>query len=114
MTFGPLRSIQRLVRPLEFKPKDEGVTIFIPIPFATKEVEITSEKEVDHYLESNDREEFRMVAKRMSSAFGLEAVSCVRRKPTLSGAMDPGNCAEKNGKMTGLKKQKNKGKRKRR
>ena len=42
----------------------------------------------------NDREEkFRMVVKRMASTFGLEAVSCVSRKPKLSGAMDPGTSA---------------------
>ena len=52
--------------PFEFKPKDKGVTFFIPIPFTSKEVEITSGKEVNHSQESNDDEEkFRMVGKAM-------------------------------------------------
>ena len=85
---------QSLVRPFEFEPKDEGVTFFIPIPFTTEEVEITSEKEVNRSQESNDEEEFRMVVKRMASASGLDAVSCVRRKSKLSGAVDPGNSAK--------------------
>ena len=51
--------------PYEFKLKDKGVSFFIPIPFTTQEVEITSGKEVNHSQESNDNEEkFRMVVKR--------------------------------------------------
>ena len=73
--------------PFEFKPKDKGVTFFISIPFTIKEVDFTSASEVNHSQESNDDEEkLRMALKNI--------VSCVSRKPELSGAIDPGNSAK--------------------
>ena len=49
-------------------------------------------REVNDPQESSDDEEkLRMVVKRMASAFGVEEVSCVSKKPKLPGEMGLGN-----------------------
>ena len=44
--------------PLVFKLKYESVAFVIPILFSCKEVENTSDKEINHFEESNDEEKF--------------------------------------------------------
>ena len=61
-----------------FKLNNESVA-FVPIPFSSTEVEITSEKEVNNSEGSIDEEKFRMVVKRMASATWVESFFCVRR-----------------------------------
>ena len=41
--------------PFEFKPKDEGDAFFLSITFTTKEVEITSKKEVNPFSRTKQR-----------------------------------------------------------
>ena len=84
--------------PFEFKSKGE-VILFISIPFTSKEVKITSEKEVDHCQESNgDEEEFRMVVNKVASALGVEAALLMSAgSQELSGAMDPRQLRKVNG-----------------
>ena len=52
-----------------------------------QEVEITSE-EVNNLGESNDKEKFRTVAKRMANEIRVESFSCVGRRPKLAGAVE--------------------------
>ena len=52
-----------MVLPLEFKLKNKSVAFVVAITISGKEVEIPSEKEVNHFEESVDFEEkFRIVA----------------------------------------------------
>ena len=74
--------------PCVFKMKNESVAVIVAIPVTHKEVEITSEKEVNNPEESNDEEKFRMVVERMANAIRVESFTCVRRRPKLSRTVD--------------------------
>ena len=56
--------------------KNESIAVIVPIPISLEEVEIKSEKEIDHSEESDDEEKFRMAVKRMANAFKLGSKSC--------------------------------------
>ena len=68
------------------------------IPTARREVEITSENDVDHSQESDDEEQLRTVVKRMANALKLEPNSCVTKKPKLSRTNGPSQIPKANGK----------------
>ena len=86
-----------LVLLFEVKLKNESITFVIPISFC-KEVEITSEKGVNHSEESNDEEKFRMVVKkRMTNAIRVESSSCQKEANALKNSGHSHNLV-KNGK----------------
>ena len=90
-----------MVLRLEFKLKNKSVAFVVAITISGKEVEIPSEKEINHCEESDDYEEkFRMVAQTDgANAIRVESFSCVRRRPKLSRTVDTAKLPEENGKI---------------
>ena len=71
-----------------FKLKNGSVAVIVAIPVSSNDVEFTNDEEVNNLEESNDKENVRIVVKRMAKRDLGGSFFCVRRRPTLAGLVE--------------------------